>query len=159
MNIVVHRDVDKIGYNALFEAIKRKIGLDIVHFRYVYFLSEHFIDSSNYIPSDPLSIPLTGNEIESLISDLESRRLAAQNAGSTAPEKHQFGNLGLTLDKPNQSILAPTNNNGQKLLHPLLSRLYRAEKNLFNMKPDGYPRVSKTSVVKLIHILKQRVPN
>jgi hypothetical protein len=86
--------------------------------------------------------PLNNDEIQSLIDDLRNRQSCIKSGN-----KHFLKHLGISLDIPSKYIMVGIND---KKVHPLLSKLFETNKELFQKTSKGYTSVKETVIKKLI---------
>lgn len=171
--LVTDTDNDHCAAGALCNAVREIIGTD-GDINTCCLFSEQFIDSlfdlsesdgymdtesesqedteseSQEDTNDPLSRPLTRDEMQSLINELKDKRMAAQSDGVVCIGKYSLKYLKISRHARNQTIFVLNDHSGVKEVHSLLSRLYRTEKNTFYTNPYGDVRVDQTSVNRLI---------
>jgi hypothetical protein len=99
------------------------------------------------------STPLNDKEITDLIEDLKNRKNEIKyDAGKKL--KHALSHIGISVNRYNHHLMAVTEED-EKEVHPLLSRLYKNNKDLFKKDRKGNLNLSNTSTNILIADLEK----
>jgi hypothetical protein len=104
--------------------------------------SEDILDNTDNYNYNNYYEPLNNHEIQSLIDNLRNRQSEIKSG-----KKNLLKHLGISLDRSSHNIMVGTND---KKVHPLLSRLYKTNKELFKVIEGGYTSVCLTKLTCLI---------
>lgn len=104
--------------------------------------SEEIIDNTEHYNYNNLSEPLTNDEIQHLINDLRNRQYEIKSS-----KNNMLKHLEISLDRFSKNVKVGTYD---KQVHPLLSRLYKTNKQCFRLQKKGGITLRETSISKLI---------